>query len=163
MPRPLFVVPLTLALLAGLAPGKAVAGPPEAVSGRMVFVDKVAERLSRYRQEKDPEKPIGWPRKLAPSRDLRVAVALGELLEEEDDYDLKAADLLARATATRHTRVPRPPKPTGINPWALRAAAGPIGRMRAGKASGGPAPGCDGPATGGALGGQLYAIVRSGG
>ena len=66
-----------LALLALLAPWPAAAGPPERVSGRMVF-DEVAEGLRKYGKETDREKRIRWLRKLAPTGDVRVAVALGD-------------------------------------------------------------------------------------
>jgi hypothetical protein len=63
-----------------LFPSQALAGPPEVVSGRIVL-DKVMDGLRRYRRETDPEKRIRWLEKLAPSRDPRVAVVLGELFE----------------------------------------------------------------------------------
>jgi hypothetical protein len=80
MPRAFagFLLPL-LAALALLPPGKAVAGPPDGASGRIVF-DEVGAGLDRYRKEKDPEKRAKWLEKLAPIRDPRVAVALGEAL-----------------------------------------------------------------------------------
>jgi hypothetical protein len=55
--------------------GQAVAVP----SKKMMF-DEVAVGLSIYRREKDDEKRRGWLNRLAPSRDPRVAVALGEAL-----------------------------------------------------------------------------------
>jgi hypothetical protein len=68
-----------LALLAPVPP--AVAGPPVGVSGRMVL-DEVAEGLRRYRQEKDPGNRAEWLKKLAPTHDPRVAIALGEALDD---------------------------------------------------------------------------------
>jgi hypothetical protein len=76
-----FVVPLLLAALALLAPGKVVAGPPDGPSGRMVL-DEVSEGLRKYRKAKDVEKRIDLLWKLAPTCDPRVAVALGEALEK---------------------------------------------------------------------------------
>ena len=72
-----------LALLALLAPWPAVAGPPEGVSGRMAF-DEVAEGLRKYGKETDREKRIRWLRKLAPTGDVRVAVALGDAWGDTD-------------------------------------------------------------------------------
>ena len=77
MPRTLPV----LALLGLLVPGRpALAGPPEGVSGRIVL-DEVWDGLRQYRAEKDPERRIRLLEKLAPSRDPRVAVVLGEAME----------------------------------------------------------------------------------
>lgn len=89
MPRTTFAV--SLSLLALLAPGQGVAGPPEGVSGAMVL-DEVADGLRRYRREPDERKRVQWLWKLgsprdpfrdycdASSRDPRVVVALGEAL-----------------------------------------------------------------------------------
>ncbi len=76
MPKIIAAV-LMLATLALLSPGRAVAGPPEGVSGKMTF-DEVADALRKYRKETDEGKRMGWLWKLAPTRDPRVAVALGE-------------------------------------------------------------------------------------
>jgi hypothetical protein len=67
---------LTLALLAGQP---AVAGPPERPAGRLAF-DEVADGLRRYRRETDPRRRRELLEKLAPRRDPRVAVAMGEVL-----------------------------------------------------------------------------------
>jgi hypothetical protein len=72
-------MPPLLAALALLAPARTVAGPPEGASGKMVF-DRVGAGLDRYRKEKDPEKRCGWWRRLAPTRDPRVGVALIDTL-----------------------------------------------------------------------------------
>jgi hypothetical protein len=98
MPRTLTAAVL-LALLALLTPGKAVAGPPEEASGKMVL-DEVADGLRKYRAEKDTGKRIKWLEKLAPSHDPRVAVALGEEMDRalgQEDHALRweAARLLA--------------------------------------------------------------------
>jgi hypothetical protein len=69
-----------LMLLVLVLPGRAVAGPPEGVSGKMVL-DGVADGLRRYQKETDPEKRMGWLRRLAPNRDPRVTVALGEAMK----------------------------------------------------------------------------------
>lgn len=82
---PLLAVPMMLLAL----PGNAVAGPPEGVSGRMVF-DEVADGLRKYRKEKDPEKRIGWLEKLAPTKDPRVAMALyGLVRDRSQNIDLR--------------------------------------------------------------------------
>ena len=70
------VLPL-LAVLALVLPGKAVASPPGGVSGRMVL-DEVADGLRKYREERDEGKRVKWLRRLAPTRDPRVAVVLSE-------------------------------------------------------------------------------------
>lgn len=72
---------LTLPLL--LAGTPAGAGPPERPEGRMTF-DEVADGLRRYRREHDPERRRALIRKLAPRRDPRVAVVLGESLAESE-------------------------------------------------------------------------------
>src|SRR5262249_30218267 len=64
-----------------LQPHQAIAGPPDRASNRMVFVDRVAEGLRRCRDENDPARRIDWMMKLAPSRDPRVAVTFGEMME----------------------------------------------------------------------------------
>jgi hypothetical protein len=76
MPR-LTIAASLLAALA-LVPARAVAGPPERPSGRTVL-DEVSEGLRKYRSEKDQGKRIDWLKKLAPSRDPRVAVELWQV------------------------------------------------------------------------------------
>jgi hypothetical protein len=96
MPRTLIAVPLMLALLAGLAPGNALAGPPDGVSGKMEF-DRVAEGLRKYRKEKDTADRLLLLMRLAKTEDPRVAVALGEaLVHEEGLVADMAASLLLR-------------------------------------------------------------------
>jgi hypothetical protein len=77
MSRTTFALLPLLAVLALLSPGKAVDGPPEGAAGKMVL-DEVADGLRKYGEEKDPAKRLGWLKRLAPSRDPRVGVALGE-------------------------------------------------------------------------------------
>ena len=77
-----------------LFPGQSLAGPPEGPSGRMVL-DEVADGLQRYRQETDPQKRRRWLRGLAPTKDPRVAVVLGEALSDADP-DYLAASLLCQ-------------------------------------------------------------------
>jgi hypothetical protein len=79
MPR----LTLTTGLLAALAlaPARAVAGPPERLSGRMVL-DEVAEGLMRYRMARTPEVRARQLARLAPKGDPRVAVAVGEALSD---------------------------------------------------------------------------------
>ena len=73
-----FVPPL-LAALALLSPGRAVAGPPERVSGKMVL-DKVEDGLRNYRKAKDRSSRAVRLIQLADtaSDDPRVALAIGE-------------------------------------------------------------------------------------
>ena len=75
---------LMLATVAVLTTGKATAGPPEGASGKMVL-DEVADGLRRYRKETDVSKRLEWLRRLAPSGDVRVLVALCEALEDATD------------------------------------------------------------------------------
>jgi hypothetical protein len=84
-----------LAVLALTLPAKAVAGPPEVVSGKMVF-DEVADRLRKCRKEKDEGRTMALLRNLAPTNDPRVAVALGELLSGRDEEVGSEATLLLR-------------------------------------------------------------------
>lgn len=81
MQRALVVVP---ALVLLMPEPSAHAGPPDAPSGVMVLLDQVADGLRRYRRETTPEKRIWWLKKLAPSKDARVAVALGEAATSDD-------------------------------------------------------------------------------
>src|SRR5262245_6895096 len=60
---------------------QAVAGPPEKASGTMVF-DTVGDGLRKYEQSNDPYRRAALLRRLAPTRDPRVAVALGEGLAD---------------------------------------------------------------------------------
>jgi hypothetical protein len=69
-------------LLALVLTGQAVAGPPELPSGKMTF-DVVAEGLRKYRKETDPGKSCRLLERLAPARDPRVGVALGERLMKD--------------------------------------------------------------------------------
>jgi hypothetical protein len=80
MPRRTLTTSLLLIVaLTVLMPRKAVAGPPEGVSGRMVF-DEVADGLRRCRKEKDLTKRLGLLKKLALTHDPRVAVFLLDTL-----------------------------------------------------------------------------------
>ena len=71
---------LLVVSLALLSPGNVVAGPPEKISGKLVF-DEVADGLRKYRKAKEPVSRIRWLEKLAPTRDPRVALALVEASE----------------------------------------------------------------------------------
>ena len=75
MPRMFAVVPLLVLALS--LPGKAIAGPPEGVSGKMVL-DEVADGLRKYRKEKDAVKRLRLLERLATTRDPRVAIVLVE-------------------------------------------------------------------------------------
>src|SRR5690242_17479371 len=80
---------LLLASLRVLAPAS-LAGPPDAPSGRLAL-DEVADGLRKYHKEKNRAKRLEWLRRLAPTGDPRVGVALGEALEA-----LGVRDTLAR-------------------------------------------------------------------
>ncbi|HEX5269790.1 MAG TPA: hypothetical protein VFW33_04845 [Gemmataceae bacterium] len=97
MPRTTFAALPLLAALALLSPGRAVAGPPEGASGRMVL-DEVADGLRKYRREEDDAKRIAWLRRLAPTRDARVAAALEDCAAEglTSDCWVAASELLRR-------------------------------------------------------------------
>jgi hypothetical protein len=69
---------LALPLLLFVVPA-APAETSERPSGRMVL-DEVWDGLRRYRAEKEPRKRVAYLEKLAPTRDPRVAVAMGEFL-----------------------------------------------------------------------------------
>jgi hypothetical protein len=43
-----------------------------------MVLDEVSEGLQRCRRETDPEKRIRWLKRLAPTKDLWVAIALAE-------------------------------------------------------------------------------------
>jgi hypothetical protein len=87
---------VALALLAFLLPLPAAAGPPEGVSGRMALAsDEVADGLRKYRKEKDCGRALALLRILAPTKDPRVAMVLGELLTGQDeDVSFEAAVVL---------------------------------------------------------------------
>jgi hypothetical protein len=91
MPR-LSLLLLAVPLLGPLP--AAVAGPPERPSARMA-VDAVADGLLRYRRERNPERRRALLWDLAPIRDPRVAVALGEALAS-CDCPFPEVSLLAR-------------------------------------------------------------------
>ena len=117
-----------LAALALLSPEKALAGPTEGASGKMVFVDQVRDRLREYRKEKDPEKRLAWLQTLAATADPRVALALVDAANSHngDDLDCEAADILwwyyASPDAAAHRGlvnhdVIAPPPGKGFRPW----------------------------------------------
>jgi hypothetical protein len=81
--QPIATVALPLlAALAVVTPTGALAGPPERPSGRMSF-DAVADGLRGYARETDDGKRIAWLEKLAPTRDPRVALLIGEYPPDE--------------------------------------------------------------------------------
>ena len=94
MPRMIAAVLLLLFTM-----GQAVAGPPEKASGKMVL-DEVAEGIRTFQKETDVEKRIRSLKRLAPTRDKRVAVVLQGtvLLTGEADLPLAlvADDLLSQ-------------------------------------------------------------------
>jgi hypothetical protein len=79
MPRAYWVLALGLLAAGSLTP----ASPPERPSARMVS-DAVADGLLRCRQENDLQRRRALLWKLAPLRDPRVALALGEVLASSD-------------------------------------------------------------------------------
>jgi hypothetical protein len=78
MPKMRLALLMPLAVLALLSPGRSVAGLPANVSGAMAF-DTVADGLRQYRKETDEGKRAEWLKRLAPTRDPRVAVELWEV------------------------------------------------------------------------------------
>jgi hypothetical protein len=77
MTRTTYALLPLLAVLA-LPPSPAAAGPPDGPSGKLMY-DQVADGLRKYREEKDEAKRAEWLRRLAPTRDPRVAVELWEV------------------------------------------------------------------------------------
>jgi hypothetical protein len=77
---------LAAGLLAALSlvPAGVTAGPPDRPSGRMAL-DEVADALRRYRSARTAQARVTWLRKLAPIKDARVALMLGEAVSSEDD------------------------------------------------------------------------------
>jgi hypothetical protein len=69
---------LALAVFVLLTDGPSThAGPPDTPSGVMVL-DEVAHGLREYRKASEPARRIAWLKRLAPSKDPRVAIALAE-------------------------------------------------------------------------------------
>jgi hypothetical protein len=75
MPKTLLAL-LTLTVLLAVVSAIAAA-PPEGPSAKMAF-DEVGRGLDRYRKEKGSKNRIRWLEKLAPTRDPRLAVELGD-------------------------------------------------------------------------------------
>jgi hypothetical protein len=96
MPRTLTAA-VRLAALALLLPGKAVAGPPEGASGKMVY-DGVADGLRQYRSEKDQDRRYEWLERLAPTKDPRVAIVLYEAAKEDNRLDSLLAEFFVAGT-----------------------------------------------------------------
>jgi hypothetical protein len=92
MPRT-FAAAVMLATLALLLHGTMRAGPPEGASGKMAL-DKVADGLRKYRNAATAEQRAVLLYNLAETRDVRVAVALGEALSDAELGD-GAAIMLA--------------------------------------------------------------------
>jgi hypothetical protein len=66
------------------------ARPPEGLSGKMVL-DEVADGVRRYRRSAAPLTRIAWLRKLAPTRDPRVAVIIGDALSDDSSEVARVA------------------------------------------------------------------------
>ena len=78
---PSLLIAVLLLVLTLALPGATLAGPPEGVSGKMVL-DEVADGVRKYRKETDARRRGELLRRLAPTRDLRVAMALGVAMME---------------------------------------------------------------------------------
>jgi hypothetical protein len=90
-------VVIPLAALALLSPSTAVGSPPEAPSGKTVLApDEVADGLRQYRKECDWLKRLNWLKKLAPTGDPRVAVAIM-------DFSFSAVPEFDRSDAEHYT------------------------------------------------------------
>jgi hypothetical protein len=98
---------LSLVLVLSLAPALR-ASPPEGPSGEMVL-DEVADGLRKYRKETDDGRRITWLRRLAPTEDVRVAVALGEALGSGSELAVCARQLLLDHYVPRSERPRRGP------------------------------------------------------
>src|SRR5262249_13598745 len=107
---------------------KAVAGPPEGASGKMVFADAVADGLRADRKEKDPAMRLAWLQKLAATGDPRGALVLVAAANNHDGdaLDCEAAAVLwghyARPdAASRRGQVTSdpdsPPRGMSSRPW----------------------------------------------
>ena len=115
----------TLPLAAVLAFGSssaALAGPPQAPVGVMKL-DKVADGLRQYRQQKADSKRIEWLKRLAPSRDPRVEETLKVAMSDSSHAVAKAAEELLvehydlpdrlHLPPPRRIKPPLPPPPNG--------------------------------------------------
>ncbi len=116
MPRTLAGLMPLLAILALTTPQGAQAGQPERPSGRMVL-DPMPEGLRQYRAARDERKRIEWLRRLAPSRDPRVAVELWEVFawasgKREVAIRRAALECLAEFYVTRDGRPLSETKPS---------------------------------------------------
>jgi hypothetical protein len=109
MTKATFVLLPLLAALA-LPPEVAAAGPPEGPAGQMAF-DGVADGLRKYRKETDHDRRVRWLRKLAPTRDVRVAVALDDAWGDSDG----GVGTVAQALLAEYYCDPRPP--TSASTW----------------------------------------------
>ena len=91
---------MTLAVVVLLLaqPGKAFAGPLEKIPGKMIF-DEVADGLRKYRKAKEPVSRMRWLEKLAPTRDVRVAVTLYDFWFDDTnvDFDVRKNALIILA------------------------------------------------------------------
>jgi hypothetical protein len=115
--------------LALLSQGRALPGPPERATGKLMLVsDDVLEGLRNYRQEKDPKKRLAWLQTFGATGDPRVALALVDAANNQngDDLDCEAADVLwwyyASPDAASHrgranSDVVSPPPGKGFRPW----------------------------------------------
>ena len=58
-----------------------------------MVLDEVADGLRQYRKEANPEKRVGWLKKLAPTRDPRVAVQMAVIANGDDHVQLPGGEI----------------------------------------------------------------------
>ena len=94
---------MTLAVVVLLLaqPGKTVAGPPEKISGKLVF-DEVEDGLRKYRAEKDWKKRIELLKRLAPKRDKRIEDVLETALSPHPEFGSLAVAVEAASLLELH-------------------------------------------------------------
>jgi hypothetical protein len=78
------MLPTAILATLALSPAQALASPPDRPLGRMAL-DEVADGLRRYHAARTPQARVAWLRKLAPIKDARVGLMLGEAISSEDD------------------------------------------------------------------------------
>lgn len=131
MSRRFVAVVFPLAALTLMSPSTSVGSPPEALSGKTVLApDAVADGLRQYRKECDWVKRLDWLKKLAPTGDPRVAVAIMDFsfsaVPESDRSDAEhyVGFLLARhfVAGTRFDRVQSDGKSRVYNVGKWRSA-----------------------------------------
>jgi hypothetical protein len=102
------------ALLVLSSAESAVAGPPNERSSA-TQLDKVADGLRRYSQQKADDKRVEWLKRLAPSPDPRVFETLKAALSDSS----KAVAWVAFELLGEHYGGPRPSRPPPPRPSGL--------------------------------------------